>query len=671
MTAQEKLEEVPSFLANKKREEGRRLFEDGKLNMALGMFAEAAADFVRADNPEYAAIALANRAVCHGKLGQWKESYADAVAARRMDPKNAKTWLRCGAALEKLGVLKTASSDYYNALERDQKLYSECTAAIERCRSGSIKRRATRELPKLTGSFAPAIEAGKNKSRGVEEEEEASKPPPATEEEEEPEFYEEMPKWVNWWLPAGRDPKINYVTTDDPVEDDKFEPTKKLWFGLGPGRCGLHSLAALGCAVTESTAKCLNTKLPDYRGLLWEPDEARVDVVKRKIWSMRHTPMFSEGAPFMDVCGDVHYAWLPYVRDILKVYPSTKFVVLRRDVALIVESFFYWTEAGSRRRTATVGDVLVFAHAKNHWQAHDQSLYDFDDWDLSFPKYDRSLTKREAILKYVEDYYAECEALADEFPSNFKFFDCDTLFTTYDLKVDFFAWVGVKKVHDNPPDPNVVFWENRQAYVYKKRPLDDFQPGDFRRVDPRVPLDDEENDEVLRLEQGKEEERPRTTRTLVVPPGARPGDTLRFTIGGQLRHAVVPSGVEPGQKFNVPVDGRALPREREKKKKNDAPQERPPEGGRKKQHQQDDTTEGISIFKKYGFPEPPPGSDDLDPFVMPTQAMLDGKEPLDWKHILPNMDLGELDDDFDVDATLREIMSLCKNPIPDLDAILG
>ena len=629
---------VFEFQANLKREEGKRLFEKKKYVEAISLFSEALADFVRSDYAQAAAVCLTNRSVAYGKLGFWKESYCDAVAARRRHPQYAKAWFRSGVALEHLKIFKTAAADYYKAVERDPNLYAQATAAIERCRTTSIDNKK-KDDKRIT-------ENGEEEKKTEQEETSFSSSSKEEEGQEKVSLYLN-PAWKNW-------------VGDDPLEDKAHGPTQKIWIGLGPGRCGLHSLAALmNQSVRESYAACLQQEqsMPDYRGLIWDPDEDRMDVVKRAVWSLRHMPMFTWGAPFYDVCGDVHYAWLPYVRHILKVAPEMKFVVMVREREDIVKSFFYWTEAGSRRAAPVEQqqqifvDAPVFAHAKNHWQMHDQSLYDFDDWDLSYPKIlDRGFTKRQAIAKYVDDYYSETDKLSQEFPENFKFYDCDSLFKSLKLKRELFDWIGIQEGVIGKPDPSPIFHESKQLYIYDEVADDDevFDIGDFRRVDPRMP----QKDNLLLIKPDSENPgklgRPR--RTLVVPPNSKPGDTLRFSIKGQLKRAVVPDGKLPGDSFSVPLDDDddAVSEE----------QKNTPHEEKKK-----------LMIGDWEWEEPPDNFGGIDPFVMPTQDMIDGKEPCDYKYMLPTMHIKPLPEDFDVEAKIKHILSLCKNPIPGIEAL--
>ena len=81
---------------------------------------------------------------------------------------------------------------------------------------------------------------------------------------------------------------------------------------------------------------------------------------------------------------------------------AARFVVMRRSKRECVESWFYWTEAGSLRQTVTHGTMAVHVHAKNHWMTHEQTVYDFNEWDLTMPKFEDARGKRDAIERYYD-----------------------------------------------------------------------------------------------------------------------------------------------------------------------------------------------------------------------------------------------------------------------------
>ena len=297
---------LPIHAAEQLRAAGRELALAGDHEAALAKYTEAAAAFARAGFAKGVGVCLTNRAIVAGKLGLWAEAYCDAARGARAFPGHAKAWFRAAAALEALGKPRAASSLYYRAVEADEKLYAQCTPRIQRCREASVARtreRASRAL--------------------VAVDDEADAAPPTL-------------------APVPRTPPTT--------------PTGKVWIGLGAGRCGLHSLARLAGLGARSAAACLSCA-PDDRPLLWAPGEARGAVAARRLAALEKV----RGA---DVVGDIHWAWLPYARAVLEVAPATRFVVLRRERRACVESWYYWTEAGARRRTIN-GDAPGFGAAKN------------------------------------------------------------------------------------------------------------------------------------------------------------------------------------------------------------------------------------------------------------------------------------------------------------------
>lgn len=168
----------------------------------------------------------------------------------------------------------------------------------------------------------------------------------------------------------------------------KPEPGAQVVVGLGCGRCGTSSLAALlkryGAVTHEST-------LPDCRLVLWSDAE---EAAGRRVdwWRKRGSALV----------GDVNYAHLPNARAYLDL--GAKIVGLRRDKRDTVRSFAAWTEPGG---------ALGSLAPRDHWRDHDASEFQYDDWDLTFPKYNAAPTKLDALEAYYDDYYARLAHLED------------------------------------------------------------------------------------------------------------------------------------------------------------------------------------------------------------------------------------------------------------------
>lgn len=170
--------------------------------------------------------------------------------------------------------------------------------------------------------------------------------------------------------------------------------TKDMVFGLGTGRCGTLTLAALldSQPGVQATHEC--------QLLPWR---CRPRAINDLLQSLQHREA--------NVVGDVAFYYLNYVEHILGVTRRAKFICLRRDREGTVRSFDAWT-----------GE-------KNHWTSRscphwtDDSIADpFDD---CFPKYNAK--KVEAIGMYWDHYYAVAESLAGDFPESFRIFPLEAL----------------------------------------------------------------------------------------------------------------------------------------------------------------------------------------------------------------------------------------------------
>lgn len=87
------------------------LREEGNAAIAAGDFARAAALYSRllAARPSFAP--LANRALAHLKLHDYRGAIADATGALRLDPFHTKSWMRRAAARSALGQYTLAAAD--------------------------------------------------------------------------------------------------------------------------------------------------------------------------------------------------------------------------------------------------------------------------------------------------------------------------------------------------------------------------------------------------------------------------------------------------------------------------------------------------------------------------------------------------------------------------------
>lgn len=108
-------------------------------------------------------------------------------------------------------------------------------------------------------------------------------------------------------------------------------------------------------------------------------------------------------------CGDVGLYFIQYVLIILKKYPNTKFICLKREKNLVLRSFMKKTRG------------------RNHWMER-IPWYQTRDvvWDKIFPRFNVS-NKKEAIGLYWDIYYLTASDFEKRFPENFRIFPTEFL----------------------------------------------------------------------------------------------------------------------------------------------------------------------------------------------------------------------------------------------------
>ena len=204
----------------------------------------------------------------------------------------------------------------------------------------------------------------------------------------------------------------------------------QLVIGLGTGRCGTQSLAVVlnyqnGARVTHER----------YGAIAWQGDEDRVATCVR-LCAM---------APGLDLAGDVAFYYLPYVEQILGLVPSAKFVCLKRD------------------RKVTVNSYLTKTRHKNHWIQHPGTEWRLDTWDRCYPKYPVT-DKAQALGMYWDEYYRRAADLEAAHPAAFRVYDIDIL-STEEGQNALFDFLGISPrvrranlgVHENrSPPPRAV-----------------------------------------------------------------------------------------------------------------------------------------------------------------------------------------------------------------------
>jgi hypothetical protein len=183
---------------------------------------------------------------------------------------------------------------------------------------------------------------------------------------------------------------------------------RRFIFGLGTGRCGSMTLANLLSLQDD----CLvSHEVGGMPYLPWHIEQNSLNNYLKKISFRRE-----------NIVGDVAFYTLPYAKIILEKYPDTKFVVLQRD------------------REETINSYMKKTEGRNHWMSHDGAQWRLDVWDKCYPKFDIS-TKKEALGKYYDSYYASCS----DIPKDSVYWLQTNELNDKDKCLDLLAWCGFDK----------------------------------------------------------------------------------------------------------------------------------------------------------------------------------------------------------------------------------
>lgn len=165
-------------------------------------------------------------------------------------------------------------------------------------------------------------------------------------------------------------------------------PTRVM-IGLGTGRCGTNTLAAL----IALQPGAIGTHERRGARVAWDGGGPEVDRML--------DDLAADLAAGASLVGEIGLYYLPHVARIRARFPEARFVVLQRDRTKTVESFMEKT-----------------ADKSNHW-APTPRFARHARWDHCFPTYDAALPKREAIGRYWDEYYAATAALERAEPGVF------------------------------------------------------------------------------------------------------------------------------------------------------------------------------------------------------------------------------------------------------------
>jgi hypothetical protein len=180
----------------------------------------------------------------------------------------------------------------------------------------------------------------------------------------------------------------------------RLETPGQLVIGLGPGRCGSTSLAAMLGTVTNSC--CTHESPPP---IFWDPESEQVDF---------HIKRFRILAGYYSLVADVSHWWLNPIERVLDQFPEAKFIGLIRDPDECAISFMRVQGHGTG--------------SYNPWAPRGNGLWRSGHWDPTYPSYslpgnvekspDRA--KLELITRYVGQYNAQLENMAVNSPDKIK-----------------------------------------------------------------------------------------------------------------------------------------------------------------------------------------------------------------------------------------------------------
>lgn len=189
--------------------------------------------------------------------------------------------------------------------------------------------------------------------------------------------------------------------------------------GLGTGRCGTVSLSHLLDTQIDTISRHESIISP------WEYDESFLN---------KNIDLLLHRNKTFQIASDVAFYLLPYCEQIIKRYPDTKCVCLKRDMNETADSYMLKTPG------------------RNHWTSP-LSLCEPEGWrddpryDDCYPKY--YLPKYESICNYWEDYYLIASKLQIEYPNNFRIFDMKSTLQIESEQLKMLTFCGFKIMTPN------------------------------------------------------------------------------------------------------------------------------------------------------------------------------------------------------------------------------
>jgi hypothetical protein len=176
----------------------------------------------------------------------------------------------------------------------------------------------------------------------------------------------------------------------------------RIVLGIGTGRCGTASLAALLNGQEDSSVS------HEVRPLLpWNTDDRSTLVVQRINNFLRRRK---------SAVGDVASSYLPYIETFIAQVPEIRIVCMRRDRSEVIASF---------RRLMD----RKFHGNVDHWsQTLQPGWFRDPTWSAVHPRFD-AVDLEDALGKYWDYYNSEVDRLCGQYPDRMRTFSVDTLNT--------------------------------------------------------------------------------------------------------------------------------------------------------------------------------------------------------------------------------------------------
>jgi len=159
-----------------------------------------------------------------------------------------------------------------------------------------------------------------------------------------------------------------------------------MFIGIGPGRCGTHSLAKI-------INNCSNTKCT-HENCLLDFNRTNLNIAHRFLNALKK----KENNGF--ICGDISLTWTFHIDAIKWIEPNIKIICMHRPKKNVVESWMRWTYGGHN----------VFGRP---FERYVPPKY-FIQWGKG-----RTRSPEESDRIYWEFYWDYCESIMSRIPNSY------------------------------------------------------------------------------------------------------------------------------------------------------------------------------------------------------------------------------------------------------------